>query len=105
VFLCQAEHLGTKIDGVGGSRPKRAWVEQPGQGPAPTVLVWLLGLFSLTSSSPGASRGKILTPKKISGQFESGKVPKTLKYTKQVFMFCRVITKIWGSVVIPHKSS
>jgi hypothetical protein len=52
------------MDGSGGSRPKRAWVAWPGQGPGPPVLVWPLGLISLTSSSPGASRGKMLTPEK-----------------------------------------
>jgi hypothetical protein len=35
-------------------------------------------------------------PKKIPGQFEFGKVPETSKYTKQGFLFCKVITKITG---------
>jgi hypothetical protein len=48
-------------------------------------LVWLLGLVSLTSSPLGASRGKNINAQKISGQFESGKVPKLSKYAKQGF--------------------
>jgi hypothetical protein len=52
------------MDDSGGSRPKQVWVARPGLGPAPHVIVWPLGLISLTSSPPGASRGKILTSKK-----------------------------------------
>jgi hypothetical protein len=52
------------MDGNGGSMLKRAWVAQPGQGPAPPVLIWPLGLVSLTSPPPGASHGNILMPKK-----------------------------------------
>jgi hypothetical protein len=64
MFLGQAEHLETKMDDIGGSRPKRGWVARPGWGPMPPVPVWPLGLVSLTSSPPGASRGKILMPEK-----------------------------------------
>jgi hypothetical protein len=46
------------MDEIGGSRPKRVWVAWPGQGPAPPGLVWPLGLNSLTTCAPGASRGK-----------------------------------------------
>jgi hypothetical protein len=56
--LGQAEHVETKIDDVGGSRMKRAWVARPGQGPAPPGFVWSLGLVSLTSSPLGDSRDK-----------------------------------------------
>jgi hypothetical protein len=63
-FLGQAEHQETKMDIIGGSRTKRARLARPGQGPTPHVLVWPLGLISLTYSPPGASRGEILTPEK-----------------------------------------
>jgi hypothetical protein len=32
-FLVQAERHETKMDGIGGLRPKRAWVAWPGHGP------------------------------------------------------------------------
>jgi hypothetical protein len=63
-FLGQAERLEKKMDGSGGSRPKQDRVARPGKGPAPPRLIWTLGLVLLTSSPPGASRGKILTPEK-----------------------------------------
>jgi hypothetical protein len=63
------------MDGSGGSRPKRVWVAWPGQGPMPPVLVWPLSLILLTSSPPGASRGKILMPKKSQVNLSPGKVP------------------------------
>jgi hypothetical protein len=50
----------------------------------------------LTSYAPEGSRDKILTPKKIPSQFKFGKVHETSKYTKQGFLFVRVITKIRG---------
>jgi hypothetical protein len=53
------------MDVIGGPRLKRAWVARPGLGPTPPGLVWPLGLVPLTSSPPGASRGKILMPKKF----------------------------------------
>jgi hypothetical protein len=65
------------MDDIGGPRLKRAWVARPGLGPAPPVLKWASWPPLLTSCAPGASRGKILTPEKIPGQFESGKVPET----------------------------
>jgi hypothetical protein len=84
------------MDISGGSRPKRAWVAQPGQGPTPPVLIWPLGLVSLTSSPPGASRGKILTPKKSQVNLSSGRSLKRKKMQNRVFLFYGVITKIRG---------
>jgi hypothetical protein len=52
-----------KIDGVGGSRPKRARVARAGRGLVPPMLVWPLGLVSLTYSPLGSSHDKILCPK------------------------------------------
>jgi hypothetical protein len=52
------------MDVIGGLRLKRAWVAWPGKGLVPPSLVCPLGLVSLTSCAPGASCGKILTPKK-----------------------------------------
>jgi hypothetical protein len=96
-FLGQAERLEKNIDGSGGSRPKRVWVVRLGQGPTSPVLVWPLGLVSLTSSPPGASHGKILTPKKSHVNLSAGKRSLKRKNTQNmVFLFCRVITKIRG---------
>jgi hypothetical protein len=84
-----------KIDGVRGSRPKRAWVAWPGRGPMPPVLVWPMGLVSLTSSPPGASRDKILTLQKSQVNLSWGRFLK-LKNTQNKVFLCRVITKIRG---------
>jgi hypothetical protein len=84
------------MDGIGGSRPKQVWVAWPGQGPAPPGLVWLLGPISLTSSSPVASRGKMLMPKKSQVNLSSGRFLKCKNTQNRVIMFCRVITKIRG---------
>jgi hypothetical protein len=74
------------MDDIGGSRPQRAWVVRPGRGPTPPVLIWPLGLVSLTSySSSGVSHKKNINAPKIPGQFKSEKVAETLKYAKQGF--------------------
>jgi hypothetical protein len=49
----------------------------------------------LTSSPPGASRGKILTLEK-SVNLSPGRSLKRKNMQNRVFMFCRVITKIRG---------
>jgi hypothetical protein len=84
------------MDDSGGSRPKQVWVERPSQGPTPPVLIWPLGLISLTSSPPGASRDKILTPKKSQVNLSLGRSLKRKNTQNRVFLFCRVITKIRG---------
>jgi hypothetical protein len=66
------------------------------------VLVWLLGLVSLTSSPPGASYGKILMPEKSQVNLSPGRSLKRKNTQNKVFLFCRVITKIKG---IDEKSS
>jgi hypothetical protein len=58
------------------------------------VLFWPLGLVSLTSSPPGASRGKILTPEKSQVNLSPGMSLKQKNTQNRVFLFCRVITKI-----------
>jgi hypothetical protein len=73
------------MDDSGGSRPKQAWVAQPGRAPVPPVLVWPLGLVSLTSSPPGASRRKILTSEKSQVNFSLGRSLKRKNYAKQGF--------------------
>jgi hypothetical protein len=73
------------MDGSGGSSPKHAWVAWPGRAPMPPMLVWPLGLVSLTSSPPGASRGKILTPEKSQVNLSPGRSLKHKNYTKQGF--------------------
>jgi hypothetical protein len=93
-FLGQAEHPEMKIDDSGGSRPKWARVARLGKGPVPPMLVWPLGLVSLTSSPLGASRGKILTPKKSQVNLSLGRSLKRKNTQNRVFLFCRVITKI-----------
>jgi hypothetical protein len=90
------------MDGSGSSRPKRAWVAR--QGPVPHVLIWPLGLISLTSSPPGASRGKILTPEKYQVNLSLGRSLKRKNTQNRVFLFYRVITKIRGSMENPHKT-
>jgi hypothetical protein len=46
--------------------------------------------------SSGCFSCKNIHARKILYQFEFRKVPETSKYKKQVFLFCRVITKIRG---------
>jgi hypothetical protein len=83
------------MDNIGASRPNEhgdvVW-------PSDRATCALLGLVAhlMTSCAPEGSRDKLLTSKKISGQFKFGKVSETSKYTKQVFLFNRVITKIRG---------
>jgi hypothetical protein len=69
---------------IEGLRTKLGWVARPGWGPAPPVPIWAAWPPSLTSCAPYAYHDKIflLTPKKIRGQFEFEKVPKTSKYAK-----------------------
>jgi hypothetical protein len=96
IFLGQAEHLETKMDGIGGPRPKQGWVAWPGWGPMPPPPVWPPGLVSLTSSPPCASRGKTFTPKKSQVNLSPGRSLKHKSTQNRVFLFCRVITKIRG---------
>jgi hypothetical protein len=76
--------------------PKQDRVVRPGQGPVPPVLVCPLGLVSLTSSPKGASRGKLLTPKKSQVSLSLGRSLKCKSMQNRVFLFCRVIIKIRG---------
>jgi hypothetical protein len=55
-----------------------------------------LGLVSLTSSSPGASRAKILKPEKSQVNLSAGRSLKYKNTQNRVFLFCGVITKIRG---------
>jgi hypothetical protein len=75
------------MDGIGGSRPKQAWVACLGQGPMPPCLVWPLGPISLTSSYLGTSRGKILTPKKSQVNLSLGRFLKGKNTQNRVFLF------------------
>jgi hypothetical protein len=75
-----------------------------GPRPVPPMLIWPLGLSSLTSCALCASRGKILTPKKSQVNLSLGKFLKCKNTQNRVFLFCRVITKIRGSMENPHKS-
>jgi hypothetical protein len=52
------------MDDIRGRRLKRAWVARPRLGPMAHVLKWASWPPSSTSCALGASRGKILTPKK-----------------------------------------
>jgi hypothetical protein len=70
-----------------------------GQGPAPPILVWPLGLVSLTSSPLVASHGKILTPEKSQVNLSPGRSLKRKNMQNRVFLFCRVITKISCRVI------
>jgi hypothetical protein len=79
-------------------------VARPSQGLAPPGLVWHLGPISLTSSSLGASQGKILMPKKSQVNLSTGRFLKHKNTQNGVFLFCRVITKIRGSMENSHKS-
>jgi hypothetical protein len=83
------------MDDIGAPRPKQAWVAWPGHGPMPPMLVWPLGPISLTSSSLGGSRDKILTPEKSQVKLSSGRFLKH-KQENRVFLFYRVITIIRG---------
>jgi hypothetical protein len=58
------------------------------------VLVWPLGLISLTSSSPGASHDKILMLKKSQVNLSLGRFLKFKNTQNRIFLFHRVITKI-----------
>jgi hypothetical protein len=58
-FLGQAEHEEMKMDGIGGSTLKRAWVAWPGLVAVPPVLFWASWSTSLTSCDPYGSRDKI----------------------------------------------
>jgi hypothetical protein len=66
------------------------------------VLVWPLGLASLTYSPRGASHDRILTLQKSQVNLSSGRFLKLKNTQNRVFLFCRVITKIRG---IDGKSS
>jgi hypothetical protein len=59
------------------------------------MLVWPLGLVSLTSS-PDASRNKILTPEKSQVNLSSEWFLKYKNKQNRIFLFCGVITKIRG---------
>jgi hypothetical protein len=48
------------------------------------------------TSSPGASHGKILTPKKSQVNLSPGRFLKCKNTQNRVFLFYRVITKIRG---------
>jgi hypothetical protein len=50
----------------------------------------------LTSSPPGASRGKILMPEKSQVNLSPGRSLKRKNMQNRVLLFCRVITKIRG---------
>jgi hypothetical protein len=104
VFLGQAEHLEMKMDDSGGSRPERPWVERPSLVAMPPRLVHPLGLISLTSSSPGTSRDKILTLQNFSVNLSSGRSLKLENTQNRVFLSYRVITKMGGSMENPHKT-
>jgi hypothetical protein len=82
------------MDSNKGPRPKLDRVARPGQGPVPPVLVWPLGLVSLTSSPPAASRGKILTLEKFLVNLCPRRSLKRKNMQNKVFLFYRVITKI-----------
>jgi hypothetical protein len=84
------------MDDIGGSRPKRGWVAQPGLGPTLPGLVRPPWPPSLTSCAPEGSRDKILTPKKSENNLSSGRFLKHKNTQNKVFLFCTVITKIRG---------
>jgi hypothetical protein len=73
------------MDDIGAPRLKRAWVAWPGQGLVPPGLIWHLGPILLTSSSLGASHGKILTSEKFQVNLSTGRFLKQKQYTKQGF--------------------
>jgi hypothetical protein len=64
------------------------------QGPAPPVLIWPLDLNSLSSSSLGASRDKILMLQKSQVNLSPGRSLKLKNTQNRVSLSCRVITKI-----------
>jgi hypothetical protein len=72
-ILGQAEHQETKMDGIGGSSLKRAWVARPGLVAAPPMLLWASWTTSLTSCAPDGYRDKILTPRKSQINLSSGR--------------------------------
>jgi hypothetical protein len=95
VFLGQVEHLGMKINGVGGSSLNaHGWRGLPGD--RATWSRSALGRVSLTSSSPGTSHDKILTLQKSQVNLSLGKSVKLKNMQNRVFLSCRVITKIRG---------
>jgi hypothetical protein len=55
-----------------------------------------MGPILFTSSSLGASHGKILMPKKSQVNLSSGRFLKHKNTQNGDFLFCRVITKIRG---------
>jgi hypothetical protein len=60
-FLGQAGQSKMKMDDIGGTIAKRAWVARSGLVAVPPVLFWASWPSSLTYCSPDASRDKILT--------------------------------------------
>jgi hypothetical protein len=95
-ILGQAEYLGAKINGVGGSSRQRVWVARPSLVAAPHALIRPLCLVSLTYFPLGASRDEILTPQKSWINLSSARLLKLKNMQNRVFLFCRVITKIRG---------
>jgi hypothetical protein len=82
------------MDGSGGLKTKQDRVVRPGQGSMPPVLIWPLGLVSLTSSPLGASCGKILTLQKSWVNLSPGRFLKHKNMQNRVFLSYRVITKM-----------
>jgi hypothetical protein len=91
-----------KMDNIGGLRLKRARVAQP--RPVPPVLKWASWPPLLTSCASEGSHNKILTLKKSQVKLSLGRSLKRINTQNMVFLFCRVITKIRGSMKNPHKS-
>jgi hypothetical protein len=60
--------------------------------------------YSLTSCDPKGSRDKILMPEKSQVNLSSGRFLNCQNTQNRVFLFCRVITKIRGSMENSHKS-
>jgi hypothetical protein len=92
------------MDDSGGSSRQRVWVAQPSLVATPPVLVRPLGLVSLTSSSSGVYRDKILTLQKSQVNLSLGRSLKLKNTQNRVFLSCRVITNIRGSMENPHKT-
>jgi hypothetical protein len=90
-----------KMVDIGGPSLKQDRVAQPGLGPAPPGLFWASWPPSVTCCAPSASRGIILTPKKSHVNLSLGRSLKRKNTQNRVFLFCRVITKIRGSIENP----
>jgi phage/plasmid primase-like uncharacterized protein len=96
VFLGQADHYEMKMNDIGGTRAKQAQVAWSGLVTAPPGLFWVSWPTSLTSSSPDASRDKILTLKKSQINLSSGRFLKGQNMQNNIFLSYRAITKISG---------